>query len=1755
MTDFASIGIDLDARPVVEGTRALDALAETSAKVAQKVTAMNGGMSDTARIMRANAEATKTVDDASAKFLANLQREIDLFGANRAEMERYNAAAAGLSTETQRAAAALGSKIDALRRDEQAARAAAAAEDQATKAADRFIKSLNDQVATLGMNTSQMLAYRAAQFGVSDAAAPLIAKLSEAGAGASSAGKHMEGLSFQSVGARRELLVLAHELSQGNYQKFGGSMMVLGEQTGAAGLLFSAAGLAALGLTAAVVGLGYALIKGASEQRAMNNALIETGHYAGVTGDQLNSMAHAAVEAGGSIREAKKVVAELAGTGKFTGEQIGYITEAAIAMEHATGKSVEKTIKEFESLAVETSGNTLRSTEAISRAALKLDDTYHFLTESVYEQIRALEREGEQKAASALATKTLAEVTDQRAEEMVQSLGYVARAWHGITEFIGKAVDKAGEWGMKVTPAMEVARLTKEIQQLQDGSYASFHGGRDAYNEATLAAMLAADKVALTKAQAELNKVNAAAAAAGAQQIAQSEAKHAASRIEQDDMRLRKKSMSEEQLDIDRYMSDVAKIQAVNPKSALVTDEAVAAHLAAIKKAHAVTVKGNDDRAAVLQDAFTREQTALDRERSIYDARGKMLDLYHTKFGMSDADYYAGREVARAEYVASEASTFAKETALAQGAEAQARNPQEVAAAKGKYDQLVKAHEKFVDDMRNAGGEDRSNADAASQKKYDDIVNATHDAGVAAIKSLDSQIEKQKEHNAEIGKTKEQIELARQAQVDFATVQLQSDADFLRDGLAKWQLDEKSAAVYTMRLNDLDAEIAKRRELAGLHAAGADQESLAKASSDLDKYLDPTKAEKFGNALRGSLDGAAKSMGDLANVMQRFGAQQAANDKARSEAQQLLAGNDAQRAKGLIDLEQINRKGTVEQLAGYGNMAAAAAGFFGQHSRGYRALAAVSQVFHAAELALEMESMATKLFATSTVTAAKTTAAVAENVAVTSTVPVTLAAEGAKSTAYGMSALAASLAAPFPANLAAFATVGAMLAAIGVAVAGASGNSPTLSEERQVAQGAGTVLGDGKAKSESISRAVQLAASNSSTQINYLSGMLTSLRNIETGISSFANQIVSGTDIANPKINLNTNNGLASTATTAGLATGGALLGMTGAAWTAAAGSGIAGSALASLGAAAGPLGAVAGALVGGIISKIPAISNALTSVFGGKQSLQDSGFTMDKASLAAILASGARASSYADVKTDGGWFHGDKSSTQSKSLGQDANVQFSLVIESLADSVTEAGKLLGVSGAGFEAQLNSFVVDIGKVSLKGMTGDEIQKALESVFSKLGDQMAAAAVGGLQQFQKVGEGYLETLVRVASDYAKVDASLQSIGKTFGSVGVQSIAAREGLIALMGGIDQFQSQTASFGSNFLTKQEQLAPVAKYVDDQLAALGLGYVKSRDQFKAVALGQDLSTAAGQKLFASLMGLQEAFAATHAAAVDLTKTEQEVTDERKDLQDQLDQVTMTQAQLAAKARNALAEVNRPLYDLVQTAQKLADTATNMEKFRDAAKSLNDTMLTGSLSVLNPEQQEAELQAQYEKIKAAAMAGDTKAQDQFSGALTAWLTASQKLNSGDTQYQADFAQAQRDSAAAAAWASSQVDTAQAQLNAMNSQTDALQSANGALNTANTILQTIAQNTSLMGGAPSGANVIGTALSALSTAINALKQDNTKLTEQVAALRKDQDSQTGDSMQANDDSAQRAAHAIVDGVTQGVTQAVSRLVSTKSLLV
>jgi hypothetical protein len=992
----------------------------------------------------------------------------------------------------------------------------------------------------------------------------------------------------------------------------------------------------------------------------------------------------------------------------------------------------------------------------------------------------------------------------------------------------------------------------------------------------------------------------------------------------------------------------------------------------------------------------------------------------------------------------------------------------------------------------------------------------------AELASLRQQTQAQIDHNEQIGLSQKQVAELTAKHLEEAAARKDADA-VIAEGLD----------LTGERADRIRAEAQAIRERAAAIVDGAaKQEAYDKTVQDLSAMVGIMSAldgaaQSAAQGMANAFGSVGKAIGGMTTVLTGYERKQAEIAAQLASATRDAHGDPAKIARA----NQMAAEASAQaQIKSYGDMAGAAKGFFNENSKGYKVLGGIEKAYRAAEMAMALESMAKKIFFKETEVAANTTlnATKLAGEATASAASTGLAATEAG--AWGITAVVKAIASmPFPLNLAAGAATLAAVVAVGAKIFGSVGASgQSVSQERQASQGTGTVLGNSSAKSESIKRAIELSASNSSTQINYLSGMLTALQSIQSNISGFASEVLRTTDVTNANAaGLNTNNGGATTVTKTGLVAAGAMV--------------------------AGPL----GALVAYAVNKIPAIGNMLgkisTSIFGGKQNLDDSGITMDKASLASIQANGAHAKSYADITTSGGWFRSDRHDTKTSSLDADANRQFTAIIVSLADSVKQAGMLLGMNGDAFSAKLNTFVVDIGKISLKGLKGEDLQKELESVFSKLGDQMAQFGVDGLQQFQKVGEGYLETLMRVATDYAKVDASLQSIGKTFGATGVSSIAARENLIALLGGIDGFQSKTADYASNFLTKAQQLAPVAKYVTQQLTSMNLGWVQTREQFAGVVAGLDLTTTAGQQTYAALMNLESAFAATHEAIVDTTKSAQDIADERKDLQNQLDQLTMTSAQLQAKQRDALDDSNKALFDQVQATKKVKDAqdaaktslgnfVNQMKSFATTAKGLNNSLALGSLSTLTPEQQYAEARRQFDQTRQQAAAGDATAQGNLQSVEQTFLQMSQKINGGNSQYSSDLATVMQANDQLAQWATQSVDVAQASL-------DALNDSSATLTDISATLTAIAQGVQYLPAALAGQDVpiltqsparidysrMGTMdMAPLVAEVKALRGE-------VKGLRAEALRRTADLIQASMTSAEQSAGIVVEGVRDAAT--------------
>lgn len=543
-------------------------------------------------------------------------------------------------------------------------------------------------------------------------------------------------------------------------------------------------------------------------------------------------------------------------------------------------------------------------------------------------------------------------------------------------------------------------------------------------------------------------------------------------------------------------------------------------------------------------------------------------------------------------------------------------------------------------------------------------------------------------------------------------------------------------------------------------------------------------------------------------------------------------------------------------VSGFAEMSIAAKDFFDKNSSGYAALQSVEKAYRAWQFAQQVQAMARE--------AADTVKSISSSMA-----------KGAASTAAGAAKMFEVLG---PFAFPAVAAMVALLAGFGLSGGGGGGSAPGVNDmkTRQDAQGSGSVLGDSKAKSESLEKALTHAQAYENKDLEYGSAMVRSLKSIDDQIGAVASALAKSFGAGGM------------------LSTEGLNLGKTGSAAT-----------LSNLG-----------------------FAKSTT------RALQDQGVQFNAASLADIVAGGLSGSTYQQVlETTKKKAFGITTSSKSKvitetgSLDADFLDQIGKLIGSLGKGVADAAKALGATDV--EGLLASFKVDLGKLSFKDMTGAQIEEALNAIFGKLGDDMAKAAAPAIAQFQKVGEGAFETLVRVARQYEVIDTTLKSVGMSFATVGVASLEARERLVDLVGGLDVLTHQASFFAEHFLTEEERLKPVKDSVANKLAELKLPADLTREGFKSLVLKQDVSTESGAKMYAALMDLAPAFDKVATAA---ESAKAAVEDKAKSLQDQIDDLVLSPADKLAKSRKAEMEavkkLDASLAPLLETLWKAQDAA-----------------------------------------------------------------------------------------------------------------------------------------------------------------------------------------------------------------------------------
>lgn len=264
-------------------------------------------------------------------------------------------------------------------------------EEKSAAARTRFLSQLKQQVAEQKLSGTELLRMKAAQVGASDAAEVYIRKLE-----AAKVATH--GLGLQSAAARQELGILIGEVMRGNFGALRGSGITLANRAGWIDQLLSLRGLGIAGMVGgiatAVFGLGKAWYDGSKESEEFNRQLILTGNYAGKTSGQLQALARSLAGNGITQHAAAGVLAQVVGSGAFSGNDVSMVSNVAARLQQATGQAVDETINQFK-----------RLKDDPVNAVSTLNDSLHFLTATQYEQIASAQALGDSQKAAELAIR------------------------------------------------------------------------------------------------------------------------------------------------------------------------------------------------------------------------------------------------------------------------------------------------------------------------------------------------------------------------------------------------------------------------------------------------------------------------------------------------------------------------------------------------------------------------------------------------------------------------------------------------------------------------------------------------------------------------------------------------------------------------------------------------------------------------------------------------------------------------------------------------------------------------------------------------------------------------------------------------------------------------------------------------------------------------------------------------------------------------------------------------------------------------------------------------------------------------------------------------------------------------------------------------------------------------------------------------------------------------------------------------------
>jgi phage-related minor tail protein len=244
--------------------------------------------------------------------------------------------------------------------------------------------------------------------------------------------------------------------------------------------------------------VAVAAFKGAGEVDKLNGSLIKTGGYAGVTAENLHTLARSIADSSDTtIGSTKKTLAALVDTGRFGKAAIVSLADAAQNYAHITGTNADQFVKEYATMK-----------DHLVQFAVAHEDVYHDLTLAQIRQIELLVKHGQEAQAQELLAKLIDDASRERLKqkqaEEEANFGFLERSLKYLTQVASNFWDALLGIGRPktLTDALTEATTKLAADTAAAGNPSAVKGSPA--QQAARAAALAHDRQVITNLQAEL---------------------------------------------------------------------------------------------------------------------------------------------------------------------------------------------------------------------------------------------------------------------------------------------------------------------------------------------------------------------------------------------------------------------------------------------------------------------------------------------------------------------------------------------------------------------------------------------------------------------------------------------------------------------------------------------------------------------------------------------------------------------------------------------------------------------------------------------------------------------------------------------------------------------------------------------------------------------------------------------------------------------------------------------------------------------------------------------------------------------------------------------------------------------------------------------------------------------------------------------------------------------------------------------------